>query len=343
MTSKGNDVERRGSDVMQALRAADPAGLADLARTDERAFTALREGITMTAREPGTTTKRRGRRTLVAGGLAVALLGGGAAYAARDSWSTWTKEQVIATYKGGGNDGGVSCLSTWVDPQSPDAAKVTSGGPSMSADPIADCQRYQEMAGKPPIEDPVAFSHGGGTYVTPRKAAPPSAEPAPTVEPNADALMILRASLGDYVDGGNSRCFTKAEAEDFVKRELDRLGLAGLKVTMQPFEAGETCAWMHYDPPTGVVMTGGSPDGTFVPGGRHGGITRQTADALRKGIAEQCVSLAEAEAVAVQAMGAQHHWPTSAVMDAKSKCTTVDLQVGGSMQVFLRGPSTIAK
>ncbi|EAP99773.1 hypothetical protein JNB_06379 [Janibacter sp. HTCC2649] len=343
MTTKGNDVERRGSDVMRALRAADPAGLADLTRTDERAFRALREGITMTTRDAQGKTARRGRRALAAGGLAVALVGGGAAYAGYDKW-----------YAGGGDDGGVNCLTTWVDPQSPDVAKVTSGGPVLSADPIADCQKYQALVGQPSITDPVVFTYGGKTYVTPRDKVPTDAGAAPEVEADADQRMILRASLGDYVDGGNSKCFGEKEAAAFVTTELARLGLTGVKVNQQAFEPGAKCASMDYDPPTGEVLIMGSPDGisspsngpmptpssTSVPSDAGDGGMHDVADALRVGISEKCLSLPEAEAITKQALGALHHWPTSAVVDAKAKCTTVDLQVGGSMQVFLRGPST---
>ncbi|KGN39580.1 hypothetical protein [Knoellia subterranea] len=335
MNTTGNDTGRRGADVMDALRAADPATRADLTRTDDRAFTALREGITMTAREQAGTTKRRGRRTLVAGGLALALLGGGTAYAGLNGFEVFNN--VPATWKGGGTDGGVTCLSVWVDPQSPDAAKGSTGGPELSADPIADCQKYQEMAGKPPIADPVAFTHGGMTYVTPKKAVPPSADPAPTVKPNADAPTILRATLGDYVDGGNSRCFTGEEASEFVAKEMKRLGLTGIKVIEQPIEDGDSCAAMDHDPGTGEVIIFEMPGDPSRPSG-HGGYTHQISDVLREGIAEKCVSLSEAEAVATKALGKFHHWPTSAVEDKTLKCTTVDVQAGGSIQIFLRGP-----
>ncbi|KGN35031.1 hypothetical protein N802_01790 [Knoellia sinensis KCTC 19936] len=338
MTSKGKDVERRGSDVMHALRSADPAARVDLARTEEQAFTALREGITMSAREQSSTTKRRGRRTLVAGGLALALLGGGTAYAALNGYQAF--EDVEKTWRGGGSDGGVTCLTTWVDPQSADAAKASSGGPALSADPIADCQKYQQLQGKPPIEDPAVFTHSGMTYVTPRKAVPPSAEAAPPVKPNADALMVLRASLGDYANGANSRCLSEGEAAAFVKDELARLGLTGVKVVARPFAAGDKCAAIDYDPPTGEVLIMGSPEDASRPSKNRGGGMHEVAATLRTEITEKCVPLPEAEAITAKALGKRHHWPTSAVVDEKLKCTTADLQVGGSMQVFLRGPST---
>lgn len=338
MKNSGSDVGRRGSDVMQTLRVADPVARVDLTRTDERAFTALREGITMSAREQTSTRKRRGKRTLVAGGLALALLGGGTAYAALDRYQVF--ENVEKTWLGGANDGGVTCLSTWVDPESPDAVKASSGGPLLSADPIADCQKYQELTGKPPIADPVAFTHDGMTYVTPRKAVPPSAEAAPPVKADADALMVLRATLGDYVDGGNSRCFSEEGAAEFVAKELARLGLKGVKVVQRPFNPGDKCASMDYDPPTGEVYIISFPDDPSQPSA-NGGYTHEVSDVLRTGIAKKCVSLAEAEVVAKTALGARHHFPTSAVADEKLKCTTVDVQAGGSIQIFLRGPSTI--
>lgn len=189
------------------------------------------------------------------------------------------------------------------------------------------------------------------TYVTPKKVVPPSAEPAPTVKPNADALMILDASLGDYVDGGNSRCFDESTGPAFARAEIARLGLTGWKVAgpeVMPKDpdAGKypedttprECGWFWpYE--NMIVFAPNKKDDPSTPGpdGPGGGMY-EVATALRKGISEQCVSLPEAEDITTKALGKLHHWPTSAVADKDLKCTTVDLQVGGSMQVFLRGP-----
>ncbi|MFF5114711.1 hypothetical protein [Streptosporangium sp. NPDC000509] len=61
-------------------------------------------------------------------------------------------------------------------------------------------------------------------------------------------------------------------------------------------------------------------------------------DALRAGIASRCVGLDEAESLAKQALGTKHHWPLTVMPDPAASCTRVDLEVGGSIQVTLRGP-----
>lgn len=61
-------------------------------------------------------------------------------------------------------------------------------------------------------------------------------------------------------------------------------------------------------------------------------------DALRAQIADECVDLTTAEQIAAEAIGAEHHWPTVVVEDPQASCTRVDLEVGGSVQVTLRGP-----
>lgn len=341
MKTKGSDVERRGSDVMQALRAADPAELADLTRTDERAFTALREGITMTPRDTQGKTARRGRRALAAGGLAVALIGGGAAYATFEDW-----------YGGGGGagggTGGVSCLSRWVDPLTADEgefAQAATGGPPITGDPVADCQEYQQMTGRPAIPDAVAFTYNGDAiYVTPKSDVPAAGVALPPT--TGGPAFELRHSFSDLVDGGNSRCFTAAEALAFAKAEVARVGLSDWVIERLAKLPGSTstgtCAWVSLDPDKDRTVT------VVATGGRDNSSPSQDVDpsvyvmrdALREGIATKCLTLAQAREVAKRVLGAEHHWPTGSTVDAKAKCASVDMVVGGSTQLFLRGPST---
>lgn len=334
MTTKGNDVERRGSDVMQALRAADPAGLADLTRTDERAFTALREGITLTPRDTNGRTARRARRVLTTGGLALVLVGGSAAYASYDQWF--------------GRDGGddVVCLSVWVDPQTdPGFTSADTGGPLITTDPVADCQQYQEISGKPAIVDPVAFTYKGRLIVTPRSQRPGGGSRIAPPSEGAVATKRLEQSLGDYVDGGNSKCFDRDAGMAFVKEELKRLDLAGWKVVEQErpeTEPAGPCGWFAVNSDQGneVLFSANRAKDPSIAPHQTGKDMREVAATLRRDIAHACVSLAEARTIAKEALGKMHHWPVSATEEPTSKCTTVDLQVGGSMQVFLRGPST---
>lgn len=340
MTTKGNDVERRGSDVIQALRSAGPAARVDLARADERAFTALREGITMTAHDTEGKTARRERRALAAGGLAVALVGGGAAYATFDNW-----------YGGGAGSGagGVSCQSRWVDPLTADEedfAAATTGGPPITGDPVADCQQYQELTGRPAIRDAVAFTYNGDAmYVTPRSDVPADGVEVPPFE--AGSAFELKHSFSDMVDGGRSRCFSPAEATAFAKAEVARLGLDDWTVAPLPSwgpvaSEGGTCAWVGIDPErakTAISVATGEEDPSLPSEGTDPSVHRMR-DALRERIATKCLSLSAAEAVAKQVLGAQHHWPTGVTVDPEAKCTTVDMVVGGSTQIFLRGPSS---
>lgn len=314
----------RNHSPLDALRAVDPLQTVDLDAMDVTGFDSMKEAIVMTG-GTGRPSQRR-RRAWVAGGLALTLLGGGAAYASYDNW-----------YQGGGADG-VNCLTTWEDPL--DGQPTASGGPALSADPVADCQEYQRLTDGAPISDPVAFSYNGQTFVTPRQQVPDlegvSILSAPTIED--DKLLRLSNSLEDVVDGGRSRCFTTDEAGvAFAKAELERLDMSDVTVTVQdlpPINVGEgKCGW--FIPPYdggGVLFSPGRYDDPLTP--------KPAAVAMRHDIAEQCLTLPKAEAAVKKITGTAHHWPTSSVEDNSLKCTEIDLVIGGSQQVFLRGPRT---
>lgn len=61
-------------------------------------------------------------------------------------------------------------------------------------------------------------------------------------------------------------------------------------------------------------------------------------DTLRAQIADECVDLDEAERIATEAVGADIEFaPLVVIEDPQADCTRVDLRVGGSFQVLLRG------
>ncbi|PPK97796.1 hypothetical protein CLV92_103331 [Kineococcus xinjiangensis] len=319
-------------DVLARLRAADPVAGTDLARMDRGVLDALREGVTMTERS----TRRGLRRRLGRGGFAtavtgIAVLGGGVAYAGYEQW-----------YVGGGaSHDGVNCRTEWADPT---AMRDTVGGPELTGDPLADCRRYMELVGRPPIPDPVAFHHQGTLYVAPRSEVPEGAEPLAPPAPEDDAAFELEASMQDYVDGPQSRCFSEAETTEFASRELARLGLSGWTVTVVPADNpggndGLPCAVGYADPATrqAHVLPHRAAEEHGV-----GGDLATLRDTLRERIADQCVGLREAEAIAEEALGVEHHWPLSAIPDPGASCTRVDLVIGGSIQVTLRGPDVAA-
>ena len=44
-----------------------------------------------------------------------------------------------------------------------------------------------------------------------------------------------------------------------------------------------------------------------------------------------------------KALGTTHHWPTTVVADPKAKCASVDLMVGGSIQIWVYGPEAVKR
>lgn len=318
-------------DLLTSLKAADPAARADLSRIDDGAFAPLREGIPMTPRPtPITRPKRRGRKVLV--GTAAAVLLGGTATAAYQQ-----------LYGGGATDG-LTCMTTWVDPLTSGADEST-GGPALTSDPVADCQLYQRESGRPQIADAVAFTRGGQVFVAPRDEVPTGGvllAPAPA---NAAAAMELQASLGDWVDGGESGCYTRASGPAYIRSELARLGLTGWTVTTmpdnRPYEDGP-CGFFSVDPATSTAMF--HPDRQedrerVRPTGVDPAVY-SVRDALRSGITTTCVSVGAAEQVVKVALGNQHHWPTTAITDESADCARVDMVVGGSIQITVYGPGT---
>ena len=329
-------------DLIDALRATRRASDDEIARgVDRHALSALREGITMTDRNQLDTIeaprrgRRLGRRGMAAGALGIVLVGSGAAYAAYTQW-----------YVGGAADG-LTCMTKWADPlESEHALDGSTGGPPLTGDPVADCQRYQQLSGEPAIVDPVAFTRGGQVFVVPRGQTPTDGEAIVADPADRAAAIRLDAAFDDWVDGGHSRCFDRTTAVPYMKSEITRLGVDGWTTKVmpdnRPYEDGP-CGFFDTDPATRTVMF--FPDREADPNVRKAdkdvaGFVYDVRDALRAGIADQCVSTGEAEAIVAKALGPQHHWPTTVVADGRARCASVDLQVGGSIQIWIYGPQT---
>jgi len=332
-------------DLMRRLRATDPAARLHLAADD-----AMRETIMTTDVTTETTDDtqarvvraRRRRGVAVTGGLAAVLVGGGVAYAAVDG-----------QHRGTGPADGITCLTRWDAPE-----EERSGGPLLTGDPVADCQEYQAMNGLPPITDPVAVRHEGLLVVAPRDEVPTEATPqAP--DPQARAVRALEASLGDEVDGLGAQCLDAEAAVAAARAELDRLGLDDWTVRVQERTPGTPeleCAdigFAYDDVPEQEGVADPTPAAdpavprtlAVVPGGRASRESEEVhpfvaslTEALRTGITEACVDLDTAERITAEAIGDEHHWPTVVVEDPAAECTQADLEVGGSVQVTLRGP-----
>lgn len=302
------DLEALRPDADQLKRAWDETGR-------EQALQAV---LTRTAAQPRP-SRRRVRRILL-GGLAAAVCGGGVAWAAFSNFTAW--------YTGGALDA-LTCVTIWHVPDGTQREDQY-GGSQLTDDPIADCDTYAELTGKPRIVDPVATTYQNSLVVGPRQGMPADAVPITDLP----KVRELERSLEDYVDGGLSRCFDTASGEQFVRAELARLGLTGLKiVTAEGDPPHGSCALLFVGAENEVHVRGHFTDDPDTD--------RELVNTLRKEVASQCLSLSEAKAAVDQALStAGQHEPTSVRLDPEARCTRIDLVMGGSLQVFLYGPET---
>ncbi|KSW29573.1 hypothetical protein [Cellulomonas sp. B6] len=321
-------------DLVRRLRAADPAARAALPATGDDA---MREAIMTTTDErtaPArvrTARARRWRRGGIAAGLSVALLGGGAAVAAYQGWyvsSGDSSRTVVAD--------GVLCTADW---STWDDDGGATSGPLLTGDPVLDCQRYQHESGRAAIADPAAFWTGPGgeaLWVAPADQVPADARVQDDWSEQI-ALRELVASVNDWVDGLQASCTPVDAAVPVVTEVAHRLGLDDWSVLPAPDQAAGGCASVVTGVATReiwVVATPRSAWGSWVPAEP----VVSLRDGLRAGVAETCVDLDAATAVAVDALGGEHHWPVTSIEDPTATCTRVDLEVGGSILVTLRGP-----
>lgn len=329
------------TDVMKQLKAADPARRVGLEAVEPATFAALREEIIMTgtrldraaaeraaAATPGARRRRLGRRSAIAVGLATVLAGGGVAYAA---------VQLFAPE----NSEGVTCMATWRD-SALEGMNVDAMGPWMTGDAIGDCATLLAEQGKPPIEDPMVFMYDGQVFVTPADQAPDWAEPVDSqVGPAVDPRVVeLRLSLSDRIDGGRGACRTVDEAAAWAQSELDRLGLVDWTIETPGSNTDElSCSRLEADASDTIVVSPDKhPDALL-----YSPEVDPVVGALRRGIADQCVTVDEAVALVEEAYGHLDYepFPTTTVVDEDLECATADLAVGGNMQTTVYGPTSV--
>ncbi|MFI2362771.1 hypothetical protein [Promicromonospora sp. NPDC019610] len=329
------------TDAMKQLKAADPVGRADLDAVEPVALATLREEIIMTGTQldaaeaertaaaagpSRASTRKLGRRGAVVVGLAAVLAGGGVAYAAIQAF--------VAQ-----DTAGLTCMATWND-SALEGQGVDAGGPWLTGDAVADCTTMLAEAGLPPVADPVVFEHDGWVYVTPADQAPDWAEPIDTGSgPAADAAVIeLRQSLGDRVDGGSGACRTIDEAVVWAQSELDRLGLEGWTIeTEDANDPTRACSTVSAEE-TGKVLVWADADPDDVYGVPE---LDPMVSALREVAASECPTIEQLSSVVDEELASLgHHWPTTTVEDDAARCARVDMVVGGSVQVTVYGPPT---
>lgn len=332
-----NDV--RG-DELAALRAARRVDDAELATvTDRHALDALREGITMTDRNTAPTVeaprrgRRLGRRGMAAGALALVLAGGGAA------------AYSVARQDNGPTLDGVNCAdSVTIDGDGTVHLTGSADGRVTSGDDVADCAQVRADAGMTALVDPYAFTLGGTHYVVSRRGVPADVlakGQASAPDPQQSAVLELQSAMADWVEGPAYTCYTADQATAYARRTLAAVGLEGW-TTRVVDAAGQQgsgpCASIEPLPDTRVVevRAHAHQEPTEDPQDvAH--VVYEVAGGLRKQVAGKCLSLAEARTVAREVVGTNGE--IVAVPDEKASCTRVDMEVGGTIFVTLRGPS----
>jgi hypothetical protein len=125
----------------------------------------------------------------------------------------------------------------------------------------------------------------------------------------------------------------------WARAELDRLGLEGWVVDAAGSPSAEKpCSAISAEAQgTVVVAPSEAPDELMAASEID-----PVVEALREGVAEQCVTVDEARAIADEAYSNLDFEPfPTTVVDEELECATADLQVGGSMQVTVYGPTTV--
>jgi hypothetical protein len=321
------------------LRAADPLRRSPAAPVDPGVWDGLTAEV-MSAGAPDPVKPRRRRlrgwpgAALAAGVLA---LGGGLAVAGRHGPPESTAPL--------GGDLDLTCLGTWSSPDTwtdgnPDAA----GGPTLTADPVADCAVYRAKAGLPPTRDPVAFRWNTYVYVAPRDQVPIGAVRIRPPGPADAAALELTQSIPDYVDGVTGRCLDAQQARRFAEDELKRLRLTGWKIVTLPSGSGASpegrCSDADADPVERTVSIRPLSARDVAAEGFLDKNLGGLRTALVDGISRRCVGLDDARRVAEQALATlATHWPLTVLPDPAARCARVDLDIGGDVQVTVHAPA----
>jgi hypothetical protein len=222
-----------------------------------------------------------------------------------------------------------------------------------TGDPVLDCSnewRHYNETEPPPM---VAYDNGrGGVAVLLESDAVPDGYTALDPGPFQDAALIeLEAALGDVGTGLESECYDDVEATRITRRELDRLGLAHWTVTVDDDRRPDgttTCATFIPDAQLQQVQLIG------LPGVNAPDPFTDYAAALNEELSASCVGLDEAADLArtlaasteIVVNGTRIDFTEEAsvlfihiVEDPDAACTRANVNVGGRVEVTLRGPT----
>lgn len=224
---------------------------------------------------------------------------------------------------------------------------------AVTGDPVLDCAnewRRDNETEPPPM---VAYENGrGGVVVLLEGDSVPDGYTALGPGPFQNtALIELEAALGDVGTGLESGCYDDVAATEITRRELDRLGLAEWTVTVDDDRRPDgtaTCAYFIVDAALQQVQLIG------LPGANAPDPYSAYAAALDEQLDAACVGLDEAADLArtlaasteIVVNGTRIDFTEEAsvlfihiVEDPDAACTRANVNVGGRVEVTLRGPT----
>jgi hypothetical protein len=214
--------------------------------------------------------------------------------------------------------------------------------PSATGDPVADCAAQWHRDTGNPAPPLAAYDNDvGGITVLPADQAPPSGWTRLRSGETQNVSMVeMQQWLDDYVSGLNSGCYDNATAIQTTQQALTRFGMGNWTVQPPPSSDTGRCVGTGILDGTNSTVTLRALD----PGPADS--TPERLAAKLRSIAQGCMSL---EATAQQVRSAAnelglsedaHQFELTEVRDESARCTTIYENVGGTIFLILRGPSS---
>ncbi len=212
-----------------------------------------------------------------------------------------------------------------------------------TGDPVVDCgEEWRDQTGNAPPRL-AAYDNGRGRIeVVPAGSDVPDGwmplDPGVAQDPR---LIELEASLDDVARGLMSDCHTTAEARPVAARELERLGLTDWAVSIERGEADgrRACTYFYLDPHRQTVVL--IPvEGLVDPDHRTPATT--FAARLAEELEADCRTVRDANAMAhrlAREAGIDGGLVVNEVVDRDARCARAHVQVGGRVEVTVRGPA----